>query len=674
MGLFKNIGDALESTSSIFNVITSVLPDESDRQFDSIKEAYIEETSAAVDKVGAVPGARSIFNPWKVFRYSKFGQNQNEYKYDFHLDSSMNDIRGPENKEKNPSETILGASLNGIENKAVSTIKNALRPFVESAKIIENPTASRIIEWSKARAKYKQQHPGGGSPTPYTAADFLWCKYYGKIPNNRLVTLRRYPIPVEDNILIAEERSPLVPLAQAVTWYGKDISNNLNDILNLDWGFKWTLINSEVTDVTGNEVSVEDIIKIIKPNASGAERGALTDILKTQIFSGGDKIDLLKISGYDESLQEYIRQAYGPSGPYWNRILGPVNVIDKTLIRGRGFKDQNDIKITFEYSLRSYGGVNPKIAFLDLLSNFLSLTHNTAPFWGGGIRYFQRTGVTVPGLRMEEYFLKGETEEGMAEGLKQLEEIALGNIERLEKLLRGIAKEIDGKNEDELKALAESSGKKADEVDQQNVKAFQADAVQKFMSTRLGSVLKKPLMYRAFLDGRAVGEWHLTIGNPMNPMAMIGNLCLDNVKMEIGETLGLDDFPTEYKFHISLKHGKPRSKQEIESIFNLGNGQMGFSELSQPSSASNSYGDKNTFKLNESTGSDQIPGSTSAKFNESISAEQNKSNDPLADKKQAAMINSLIDNYSGRVAKMYGGEFVNRETMASYFKNLKTKD
>ena len=34
----------------------------------------------------------------------------------------------------------------------------------------------------------------------YTAQDFLYCKYYKQIPVNLLVTLRRFPTPVNDNI------------------------------------------------------------------------------------------------------------------------------------------------------------------------------------------------------------------------------------------------------------------------------------------------------------------------------------------------------------------------------------------------------------------------------------------------------------------------------------------
>ena len=54
------------------------------------------------------------------------------------------------------------------------------------------------------------------------------------------------------------------------------------------------------------------------------------------------------------------------------------------------------------------------------------------------------------------------------------------------------------------------------------------------------------LSIRALLTGEPVGEWHLMVGNPFNPMLMIGNLILDSANLKIeDEMLGVDDFPTK---------------------------------------------------------------------------------------------------------------------------------
>ena len=53
------------------------------------------------------------------------------------------------------------------------------------------PTTSSIIFW------------GNGDPygrTPYHFTDFVFCKYWNVVETNRLITLRRFPAPILDNM------------------------------------------------------------------------------------------------------------------------------------------------------------------------------------------------------------------------------------------------------------------------------------------------------------------------------------------------------------------------------------------------------------------------------------------------------------------------------------------
>ena len=79
---------------------------------------------------------------------------------------------------------------------------------------------------------------------------------------------------------------------------------------------------------------------------------------------------------------------------------------------------------------------------------------------------------------------------------------------------------------------------------------------------------------RSLLIGEPVGEWHVTIGNPLNPIAMIGNLICTNIEVEFGEELGPDDFPLEMKITVNLDHGMARDRDAIQSIFNRGMGRI----------------------------------------------------------------------------------------------------
>jgi len=660
MGILQNIGDAFNG---------GLLSNEIGDEYSVIRTQYIEsendDPAAFVDKLGGVPGSYSLFNPFRIFRYSGFGLNEQAYERDMHFD----------NAGSSGSSGLLNRVINTFAEDtqdAASSASAVLKSFNEVKKSMENPTASDIIRWA---------HKGEAeSPVPYSPQDFLWCKYYGKVPNNRMVTLRRYPMPIEDDIRIHKDKSPAIPIAQAVTWYGSDIDNSLNDILNISWGLNWTPRESKVQDIAGNEITVEEIAAAA--GLTGPENEKIISILKSQVFSGNGTQDILKLSGYDTNIQQYIKDAYGSDGPYWNRILGPVNVVDKTLIRDRGFKDTtvNPIKVKFEYSLRSYGGINPKIAFLDLLTNFLSLTYNTAPFWGGGARYFQKTGVTTPNFGMENSMLDGDVAGGLTQGAEQLAALAQKNIADLV----DFAKEIAGGSYDG-KGGAYDQSRINEKRDKLHGKfEGNADPISKMLAPRLGKLMRKPLIYRAILDGRAVGEWHLTVGNPMNPIAMIGNLCLADVSMKIGETLGIDDFPTEFSFTVTLNHGRPRAKQDIESMFNLGNGRMAFDQLAPPSSSSNSLGEYNTRKANAWIEGTNPEDAISAGTGGNVNAVASNIIDAMLPTSNSAIkfdavggagnLEKIVARYKRQVGNMYGSFYEASPVLTDYFKDLKTKD
>ena len=78
----------------------------------------------------------------------------------------------------------------------------------------------------------------------------------------------------------------------------------------------------------------------------------------------------------------------------------------------------------------------------------------------------------------------------------------------------------------------------------------------------------------SFLTGDPTGQWHLTIGNPLNPMAVIGNLVCTDTKISFAGELGPNDFPEKLIMEVSLKPGRPRDKAEIESMFNAGRGRF----------------------------------------------------------------------------------------------------
>lgn len=79
---------------------------------------------------------------------------------------------------------------------------------------------------------------------------------------------------------------------------------------------------------------------------------------------------------------------------------------------------------------------------------------------------------------------------------------------------------------------------------------------------------------KALLSGEPSGFWHLTVGNPLDPIAMMGNMAVKSTKVQFSEALGYDDFPTEIKFSVELEHARPRDNGDIQSMFNGGKGRF----------------------------------------------------------------------------------------------------
>lgn len=391
-----------------------------------------------------------------------------------------------------------------------------------------NPSASNIIQWS-------QEQSGNFSAfgsTPYSYSDFLYCKYHAEIPNNYLVTLRRYPIPMVDNLKTTDGKS-IPPISQAVTWYGNETSNSLKDILKFSFGQNWKEIEAQVQEVIGNERGFDD-----GPFANNPGGKALSGALGF--------LNPKEYSGLAQSQSDFAQRAYGSDGPYANKVYGPVNVISKTYARERGMRFEGDINLNFHYSLKSIGNINPKMAMLDIISNMLTLTYNNAKFWGGAIRYFPQYP-RVGFFGDQNKFYSGDVGgylDSVIQGFGSLGGTFMDTFKNL------LSDPLSA-----LKELASGGGKM-------------------LMGNKAAQNRPQILAMRSLLTGEPVGEWHLVIGNPMNPIAMIGNLICTDVNFELGDELGNDDFPTELKISVTLKHGRPRDKGDIESMFNLGNGRM----------------------------------------------------------------------------------------------------
>lgn len=420
------------------------------------------------------------------------------------------------------------------------------------------PTTSAIISW------------GNGDPhgrTPYHFTDFVFAKYWKKIENNRLITLRRFAAPILDNLKFpgmggynnkdggATKEIAFPPMATAITYFGGETGNSLNNLLKFSTGVNWEDTQASVWEV--NAASTPD-----SQAGPGKLYGELTRFAEMLNVAGGN---------FDRELVQNAG-ALPPDpykdGPYENRIMGPINRIDSVKKRkpGLDFKWEG-LNLVFEYVARPVGGVNPKAAILDIMSNFLVIGSASAVFFGGAHR-FMTDPAKYPFLGGDKGIEKWYKGDPIGWGTVALEDLT----EKAQVAGSGFWE--NAKTFFNNLMGGQGGGGVLGGLDSLLSTGATGNIVKDAMARKTAGQVPYLQGMKAILTGEPVGEWHVTIGNPLNPIAMIGNLICEGIDVEFNEELGPDDFPTEIKITVRLKHAMARDRDAIESVFNRGMGRI----------------------------------------------------------------------------------------------------
>lgn len=466
-------------------------------------------------------------------------------------------------------------------------------------------TLSKLIEF------FQQYYP----KIAYSAREFIYLKQYEKIELNQLITLRRFAQPINDNIfdLIARDAKGQtgsdshIAGVTACTYFGESTENKLEELLKFTYGLKWKELKSQLETVESSD-------------------GGMTSQPWYDKMGGGGKAAADTLAGLN-SKTKFSRQQYADGSDrfgstYANFVIGPVNVINETMIRETGLHFSNDFTLNFNYELKSLNYVNPKIAMIDIISNMLTMTTNNAQFYGGGQRYYGAQGYVskqfgdINKLRAGDF---GGYSASVLSDVKQGMTNVFGN----------------GSGGFDLKSLISGAGAIG--------KNFLGNMLGGFLGSQVGS-LQGVKATQALISAEPTGDWHVTIGNPLNPITMMGNMYCDSVEMILGNGLGYDDFPMEAAFKVGLKHGKPRDKGDIENMFNAGRGRIYVS----------AEGDQDLLNL---AGAD-VPtyGSVKAgknKFESTQSANLTKASSPVSNLKAVTGVNNdVTSEYVSSVVSM----------------------
>ena len=521
---------------------------------------------------------------------------------------------------------ILGRGASGKNVKYhLSEMTNELKNVTPQES--RNPTAYQIIATTSGKASDNSVPAYLDPKSPYrgqlyNVKDFIFCKYYGILPNNRMITLRRFPHPTLDSLRtipngnvgdfafsktnknkITFESKPnpyigklhdasgelntSIPVAQAVTFFGGDTGNSLATVLGLNTGLNFG-------------VQTQDTVKNEQTGDPGLMNSPYGDLIKSLITGTGIDFDVTAADNLAGTLltpqknrnqlqRMLLDQAVSEDGPLSKKIFVNVNTVNQMMLRAQGFTGGFDpFSLEFHYNLTSVGRMNSKLLFLDLMTNLLSIGSDYGQFLSPELRLSQTSvGLGFPGGPAGYAQSIVDPIQYIRDTVSKM--LSKDNVDRQLENEKGLTSQVQ-KIAEEVKAFANdpSKGLGPDSTLMKSISVMLSDAF-----------LKKVYFSPIMLSGYPTGDWHMVVGNPLNPIAMIGNLVCTNVKITFGDDLGPDDFPTEMKATYTLQPGRQRHRGDFESMFNRGSGRLYLGQLATSGESTNAIVNANGVLVNE---------------------------------------------------------------------------
>jgi hypothetical protein len=368
--------------------------------------------------------------------------------------------------------------------------------------------------------------------------DFAYCKNLGVYPNNRLVIVRRFLGPSEDNLFTKMMGGEIGPLGVVISWIKED-----EDFLSLDFGEVWEEAEASFTGIL-NSIG-EDFGKKAGMGLGSMAEGGFGGLP----FPGFSEIMTRKFLGKLGILNE--EESYLP--------VGNPNLIKQAKVRktidydqaGAGLTTTFSFKVTAEYELKFISGIDPTIVWMDLISNFLRFGTSKSDTFGLSKKFSQnlKQWINNPSLLVKKIAssLKGVITESIEKFKSEINQMVSSDK----------AAESDSPDQREKnKALAfiNKIG--------QNVESIMKKMLSKYKIKAIGIINA--------LSGLPSTPWHITIGNPMRPIFTSGDMYMDSVNLKLGSQLSFNDLPTNLTVDFTLKNARALGMQEIMAKFNKG--------------------------------------------------------------------------------------------------------
>ena len=439
--------------------------------------------------------------------------------------------------------------LTGVDDKGKSTYKGINRDTLHNNDVYDTSVLNIIEKLSACpKASLRPQ-------------DFAYLKDLGVYPNNRLMIARKFASPQKDNIL---DKKGQAPLATIISWRKPE-----EDFLKITYGEEWGDAGADFTNVL-NKVGEEFGIG---GGGSGAGKG----------------FNVLPLPGFTETLQRDFlgrlgilkeRKIENPDGSVEKEFIlpsGDPNLIKQAKQRklvnygeaASGLFCQVQIKMEAVYEQKFISGIDPTIAYMDILNNLVQFGTQKSSNYGLTDTFRKNLdewtsnpstliSAVITALtnsfdnlknKITEVFSKKETEAKKLESQKEEAKIKKGakNSEITEEKKAALAKIQADDFIDQI------VGKMRQVLD---------DTVRKYKIEIMGIANA--------LSGAPSTPWHITIGNPLRPVFCSGDMLTQRVTVDLVKDLAFNDLPSTIKVSFDLENARPWGLQEILAKFNTG--------------------------------------------------------------------------------------------------------
>lgn len=370
-------------------------------------------------------------------------------------------------------------------------------------------------------------------------ADFAYLKDLGVYPNNRLMIARKFTVPIPDDILRVKRPARSV----LISW----VPQGDEDFLSFTFGEEWEDANADFTEVL-NKLGEDFMGKKLGTKIAGAA-------------------GLIPLPGFTEILQRKVLSELGIIDPGSNGDLpsGNPNLIKEAKKRktvGYGTADSGlkctiNIKMSCEYEQKFISGIDPTVAWMDIVQNILSFGTQDSNFYGLSTNAAKK----IVEFTEQPHTLIESIVSGLKKAFNELKDEVAEQYQKVKENITNPPKKSDTP-EEKLNSVKKSLDAEFDKI---------INASKEVLGKTVRKYLEEIKGITKALSGLPSTPWHITIGNPLRPVFCSGDMLTQEVTLKLGPVLAFNDLPSSIKAEFTLTNARPLGLQEIMAKFNTGN-------------------------------------------------------------------------------------------------------